>query len=125
MACAGFLCFAKVLRNKRLFHLINKAFLFRNSLTNKCWLVLFYTPHRLTVTSCHHRNLTSAGLPAGRAFARKYHYHRYLLSLSASSKLAAVPKNNTCVSFRVSVACRFPYDNGKVSAQGYLIVMLL
>ena len=28
----------------------------------------FYTSHRLTVTSCHHRNLTSAGLPAGRAF---------------------------------------------------------
>ena len=94
MACAGFLCFAKVLRNKRLFHLINKAFLFRNSLINKCWLVLFYTSCRLTVTSCHHRNLTSAGLPAGRAFARKYHYHRYLSSLSASSSLAAVHRNN-------------------------------
>ena len=56
---------------------------------------MFYTSHRLAVTSCHHRNLTSAGLPAGRAFARKYHYHRYLLSLSASSNLAAVPKSNT------------------------------
>ena len=61
--------------------------------------VTFYTSHRLTVTSCHHRNLTSAGLPAGRAFARKYHYHRYLLSLSASSNLAAVPKNNNYSAF--------------------------
>ena len=78
---------------------------------------MLYTSYRLTVTSCHHRNLTSAGLPAGRAFARKYHYHRYLSSLSASSKLAAVHKKNIPqILFRVSVACRFPYNNGKVSA---------
>ena len=66
-----------------------------------------------------------AACPPAARFARKYHYHRYLSSLSASSKLAAVPKNNTHVSFRVSVACRSPYDNGKVSAQGYSVVLVL
>ena len=34
------------------------------------------------------------GCPPAARFARKYHYHRYLSSLSASSKLAAVHRNN-------------------------------
>ena len=64
------------------------------------------------------------GTPPTALSLRKYHYHRYLSSLPASSNLAAVPKSNTLGKSRghrsafLWLAGSSPRNNGNVSVEG-------
>ena len=83
----------RILWNKRLFH-PSKVRFFRNSLINKCLWHCFTPLADWQLRAVIIGISPPPGCPPAARFARKYHYHRYLSSLSASSNLAAVHRNN-------------------------------
>lgn len=77
---------------------------------------------RLTVTSRHHGNLTPAGLPAGRT-----DWHGSIIMTVICHRFMRVVISQSHTKFPIqdrvwyALAHRFPYNNGNVSAQGYLV----